>query len=72
MKLTRKLVLARAKASDLESVKKLNCWCVFCGSPDENMIIIQCFEYVQDYNASYLLNNYILFVIYSCVSGAAI
>lgn len=26
MKLTRKLVLARAKASDLESVKKLNCW----------------------------------------------
>jgi len=31
MKLTRKLVLARAKASDLESVKKLNCWCVFCG-----------------------------------------
>lgn len=30
MKLTRKLVLARAKASDLESVKKLNCWCVFC------------------------------------------
>uniref|UniRef100_A0A673MMX3 Cilia- and flagella-associated protein 410 n=1 Tax=Sinocyclocheilus rhinocerous TaxID=307959 RepID=A0A673MMX3_9TELE len=28
MKLTRKLVLARAKASDLESVKKLNCWCI--------------------------------------------
>ncbi|XP_023695727.1 cilia and flagella associated protein 410 isoform X1 [Paramormyrops kingsleyae] len=26
MKLTRKLVLARAKASDLDSVKKLNCW----------------------------------------------
>ncbi|KAM9720032.1 LOW QUALITY PROTEIN: cilia and flagella associated protein 410 [Menidia menidia] len=26
MKLTRKLVLAKAKASDLESVKKLNCW----------------------------------------------
>ncbi|XP_051529335.1 cilia and flagella associated protein 410 [Myxocyprinus asiaticus] len=26
MKLTRKLVLARAKASDLESVRKLNCW----------------------------------------------
>ncbi|KAI5616629.1 protein C21orf2 isoform X1 [Silurus asotus] len=26
MKLTRKLVLSRAKASDLESVKKLNCW----------------------------------------------
>ncbi|KAL2087516.1 hypothetical protein ACEWY4_016344 [Coilia grayii] len=26
VKLTRKLVLARAKASDLESVKKLNCW----------------------------------------------
>ncbi len=69
MKLTRKLVLARAKASDLESVKKLNCWCVFCGSPDENMIIIQCFEYVQDYNASYLLNNYILFIMYSCFRG---
>lgn len=29
MKLTRKLVLAKAKASDLESVKKLNCWQVF-------------------------------------------
>uniref|UniRef100_A0A8C9RC63 Cilia- and flagella-associated protein 410 n=1 Tax=Scleropages formosus TaxID=113540 RepID=A0A8C9RC63_SCLFO len=28
MKLTRKLVLARAKASDLDSVKKLNCWYV--------------------------------------------
>lgn len=28
MKLTRKLVLAKAKASDLESVKKLNCWYV--------------------------------------------
>ncbi|XP_029512951.2 cilia and flagella associated protein 410 [Oncorhynchus nerka] len=26
MKLTRKLVLAKAKASDLDSVKKLNCW----------------------------------------------
>ncbi|KAJ8366573.1 hypothetical protein AAFF_G00350370 [Aldrovandia affinis] len=26
MKLTRKLVLARAKASDLDSIKKLNCW----------------------------------------------
>lgn len=26
MKLTRKQVLAKAKASDLESVKKLNCW----------------------------------------------
>ncbi|KAM6918311.1 cilia and flagella associated protein 410 [Xenentodon cancila] len=26
MKLTRKLVLAKAKASDLESVRKLNCW----------------------------------------------
>ncbi|XP_038574594.1 cilia and flagella associated protein 410 isoform X1 [Micropterus salmoides] len=26
MKLTRKLVLGKAKASDLESVKKLNCW----------------------------------------------
>lgn len=26
MKLTKKLVLAKAKASDLESVKKLNCW----------------------------------------------
>lgn len=26
MKLTRKLVLSRAKASDLDSVKKLNCW----------------------------------------------
>lgn len=26
VKLTRKLVLARAKASDLDSVKKLNCW----------------------------------------------
>ncbi|KAK7945099.1 hypothetical protein WMY93_000827 [Mugilogobius chulae] len=26
MKLSRKLVLAKAKASDLESVKKLNCW----------------------------------------------
>lgn len=26
MKLTRKLVLAKAKASELESVKKLNCW----------------------------------------------
>lgn len=26
MKLTRKLVLAKAKAPDLESVKKLNCW----------------------------------------------
>ncbi|KAG2459706.1 cilia and flagella associated protein 410 [Polypterus senegalus] len=26
MKLTRKLVLARAKASELDSVKKLNCW----------------------------------------------
>lgn len=29
MKLTRKLVLAKAKASDLESVKKLNCWYVY-------------------------------------------
>ncbi|CAN9503265.1 unnamed protein product [Ophioblennius macclurei] len=26
MKLTRKLVLSKAKASDLESVRKLNCW----------------------------------------------
>ncbi|XP_043819088.1 cilia- and flagella-associated protein 410 isoform X4 [Dromiciops gliroides] len=26
MKLTRKMVLSRAKASELESVKKLNCW----------------------------------------------
>ncbi|XP_028836116.1 cilia and flagella associated protein 410 [Denticeps clupeoides] len=26
MKLTRKLVLARAKSSDLDSVRKLNCW----------------------------------------------
>ncbi|KAM9844546.1 cilia and flagella associated protein 410 [Aulostomus maculatus] len=26
MKLTRKMVLAKAKASDLDSVKKLNCW----------------------------------------------
>ncbi|KAL0967028.1 hypothetical protein UPYG_G00303660 [Umbra pygmaea] len=26
MKLTRKLVLAKAKASDLDSVRKLNCW----------------------------------------------
>ncbi|EDL97071.1 similar to RIKEN cDNA 1810043G02; DNA segment, Chr 10, Johns Hopkins University 13, expressed, isoform CRA_c [Rattus norvegicus] len=26
MKLTRKMVLSRAKASELHSVRKLNCW----------------------------------------------
>uniref|UniRef100_A0A1A7XM36 Cilia- and flagella-associated protein 410 n=1 Tax=Iconisemion striatum TaxID=60296 RepID=A0A1A7XM36_9TELE len=47
MKLTRKLVLAKAKASDLESVRKLNCWgcsltdiSIFCQIPNIEVLTL--------------------------------
>ncbi|XP_029930554.1 cilia and flagella associated protein 410 [Myripristis murdjan] len=47
MKLTRKLVLAKAKASDLDSVKKLNCWgcnltdiCIFSQIPNIEVLTL--------------------------------
>ncbi|KAF7660930.1 hypothetical protein LDENG_00272660 [Lucifuga dentata] len=47
MRLTRKLVLAKAKASDLESVKKLNCWgcnltdiSIFCEMPNIEVLTL--------------------------------
>ncbi|KAM9321962.1 cilia and flagella associated protein 410 isoform 2-T2 [Pholidichthys leucotaenia] len=49
MKLTRKLVLAKAKASDLESVKKLNCWgcnltdiSIFSQMPSIEVLTLSC------------------------------
>ncbi|XP_070297339.1 cilia and flagella associated protein 410 [Salvelinus sp. IW2-2015] len=45
MKLTRKLVLAKAKASDLDSVKKLNCW--GCNLTDVSMLVYSQFLYTH-------------------------
>uniref|UniRef100_A0A1A8M7T0 Cilia- and flagella-associated protein 410 n=1 Tax=Nothobranchius pienaari TaxID=704102 RepID=A0A1A8M7T0_9TELE len=47
MKLTRKLILAKAKASDLQSVRKLNCWgcsltdiSIFCQVPNIEVLTL--------------------------------